>query len=52
MQFTPKATRFDVDEVPPGFRLIALLPNGQIETQVVRATFENPNAIADLFENQ
>jgi len=52
MQFTPKATRFDVDEVPPGFRLLALLPNGEIATQVVRATFENPNAIAALFENQ
>jgi len=52
MQFTPKATRFDVDEAPPGFRLLALLPNGEIETQVVRATFENPNAIAELFENQ
>jgi len=52
MQFTPKATRFDVDEVPPGFRLLALLPNGEIETQVVRAIFENPNAIAELFENQ
>jgi Icc protein len=52
MQFTPKATRFDVDELPPGFRLLALLPNGEIETQVVRATFENPYAIAELFENQ
>ena len=44
--------KVDVDEVPPGFRLLALLPNGEIETQVVRATFKNPNAIAELFENQ
>ena len=36
VQFAPKQDNFQVDEAPPGFRLIALLPNGEIRTQVLR----------------
>lgn len=36
VQFAPKQDDFTVDEAPPGFRLIALLPDGEIRTQVLR----------------
>lgn len=36
VQFAPKQDDFTVDEAPPGFRLIALLPSGEIRTQVLR----------------
>lgn len=36
VQFTPLSETFAVDEEPPGFRLLALLPNGEIRSQVVR----------------
>lgn len=36
VQFTPGETRFQVDSVPPGFRLLGLLPDGQIRSEVLR----------------
>ena len=36
VQFAPKADDFQVDEEPPGFRLLALLPDGGIRSEVVR----------------
>jgi Icc protein len=36
VQFTPHIDEFQVDEEPPGFRLLALLPDGRILSEVVR----------------
>lgn len=36
VQFAPLIDQFKVDEEPPGFRLLALLPDGSIESEVVR----------------
>jgi Icc protein len=36
VQFTPGQDDFQVDEEPPGFRLLALLPDGTIRSEVVR----------------
>lgn len=36
VQFTPCSDAFQVDEEPPGFRLLALLPDGTIRSEVVR----------------
>ena len=36
VQFTPGIDDFQVDEEPPGFRLLALLPDGTIRSEVVR----------------
>ena len=36
VQFAPGMDDFQVDEEPPGFRLLALLPDGEIRSQVVR----------------
>jgi Icc protein len=36
VQFTPGKDEFQVDEEPPGFRLLALLPDGNIRSEVVR----------------
>jgi len=36
VQFTPRHDTFQVDEEPPGFRLLALLPDGGIRSEVVR----------------
>ncbi len=36
VQFAPRIDDFQVDEEPPGFRLLALLPDGQIRSEVVR----------------
>ena len=36
VQFTPLQDDFQVDEEPPGFRLLALLPDGTIRSEVVR----------------
>ena len=36
VQFTPHSDTFQVDEEPPGFRLLALLPDGTIRSEVVR----------------
>ena len=36
VQFTPRQDEFQVDEEPPGFRLLALLPDGAIRSEVVR----------------
>ncbi|MCG6966195.1 MAG: 3',5'-cyclic-AMP phosphodiesterase [Chromatiaceae bacterium] len=36
VQFTPRQDDFQVDEEPPGFRLLALLPDGRILSEVVR----------------
>ena len=36
VQFTPRMADFQVDEEPPGFRLLALLPDGGIRSEVVR----------------
>lgn len=44
VQFAPKADDFLVDEAPPGFRLIALLPDGRIRTQVLRIE-QMPNGL-------
>jgi len=36
VQFAPGVDSFQVDEEPPGFRMLALLPNGTIRSEVVR----------------
>lgn len=36
VQFAPKIDQFQVDEEPPGFRLLALLPDGTIRSEVLR----------------
>lgn len=36
VQFAPGSAAFQVDQRPPGFRTLALLPDGRIESQVVR----------------
>ena len=36
VQFAPNLDKFQVDEEPPGFRLLALLPDGTICSEVVR----------------
>jgi len=36
VQFAPQIDEFQVDEEPPGFRLLALLPDGTIRSEVVR----------------
>jgi len=36
IQFSTNSDDFSVDNAPPGFRLLALLPDGTIETQVMR----------------
>jgi Icc protein len=36
VQFAPEVDKFQVDEEPPGFRLLALLPDGSIRSEVVR----------------
>ncbi|MCB1723108.1 MAG: 3',5'-cyclic-AMP phosphodiesterase [Chromatiaceae bacterium] len=36
VQFAPGSESFQVDEEPPGFRLLALLPDGGIRSEVVR----------------
>lgn len=36
VQFTPGSDAFQVDEEPPGFRLLALLPDGTIRSEVLR----------------
>ncbi len=36
VQFAPGVDDFQVDEEPPGFRLLALLPDGTIRSEVVR----------------
>jgi Icc protein len=38
VQFTPKSVDFQVDNKAPGYRLLKLLPDGRIQTQVVRCT--------------
>jgi len=38
VQFAPNADRFRVDEEPPGFRLLALLPDGRIGSEVIRTS--------------
>jgi len=44
VQFTPGLEKFQVDEEPPGFRLLALLPDGNIRSEVVR-THEMPQGL-------
>lgn len=44
VQFAPKSDDFQVDEEPPGFRLLALLPDGGIRSEVVRLT-EMPHGV-------
>lgn len=44
VQFTPRIDDFQVDEEPPGFRLLALLPDGSIRSEVVR-TDEMPSGL-------
>jgi Icc protein len=36
VQFAPAIDEFKVDEEPPGFRLLALLPDGSIRSEVIR----------------
>ena len=36
VQFAPQTDTFKIDEEPPGFRLLALLPDGTIRSEVVR----------------
>ena len=38
VQFAPDANDFQVDMAPPGYRYLALLPDGRIETHVSRLT--------------
>ena len=44
VQFAPGSDTFQVDEEPPGFRLLALLPDGSIFSEVVR-TNEMPQGV-------
>lgn len=44
VQFAPNQDDFGVDEEPPGFRLIALQPDGNIHSQVIRAA-DMPNGL-------
>lgn len=44
VQFAPRTDDFQVDEEPPGFRLLALLPDGSIRSEVVR-TQEMPQGL-------
>lgn len=44
VQFAPNADEFRVDEEPPGFRLLALLPDGTIKSEVVRIA-EMPHGV-------
>ena len=44
VQFAPKAEEFQVDEEPPGFRLLALMPDGTIQSEVVRIA-EMPHGV-------
>ena len=37
VQFTPSVDEFSVDQQQPGFRLLALMPDGEILTEVLRA---------------
>jgi Icc protein len=43
-QFKPKCKDFTLDNIAPGYRVLQLYPNGQIETQVQRL----PVALAEL----
>lgn len=36
VQFAPRVDDFKVDQEPPGFRLLALLPDGTVQSEVVR----------------
>ena len=36
VQFAPRADGFTIDQEPPGFRLLALLPDGSIKSEVMR----------------
>lgn len=36
LQFTPSSSKFSVDKLSPGFRLLALTPDGAIHTEVIR----------------
>ncbi len=38
VQFSSNSDDFAIDELPPGFRLLALTPDGTIHTQVLRAS--------------
>ena len=49
IQFLPKSEDFAVDSSAPGYRWMRLLPNGDIETKVVRA--ENYEFDLDLASN-
>ncbi len=44
VQFAPRVDDFQVDEEPPGFRLLALLPDGTIKSEVVRIA-EMPHGV-------
>lgn len=44
VQFAPGRDEFGIDEEPPGFRLLALLPDGTILSEVVR-THELPQGL-------
>ena len=44
VQFAPGIDTFQVDEEPPGFRLLALLPDGGIRSEVLR-TAKMPNGV-------
>jgi len=44
VQFAPGVDQFQIDEEPPGFRLLALLPDGSIRSEVVR-THDMPQGL-------
>ena len=44
VQFAPRVNDFQVDEEPPGFRLLALLPDGTIKSDIVRIA-EMPHGV-------
>ena len=46
IQFKPKAEKFELDALTPGYRHISLLPNGEIETEVKFLTAKNLRLIA------
>ena len=45
VQFKPNSEYFAIEQMPPGFRLFKLMPNGEFTTQVIRA--QNYTARAD-----
>lgn len=47
IQFEPESTKFALDQIEPGFRLLTLEPDGTFETRIERVTYTHlPNLAA------